>query len=51
MLEGTPPTGGPKTPDAARAWNVEGSRGVENRLLQSLLGKDEGVPSWECESV
>lgn len=37
------------TPEAARAWNVEGSRGAENTLPQSGFAREE-VPSWEDES-
>ncbi len=42
--------GGPKTPDATSAWNVEGSRGAENMFTQSGLAREEEEPSWEGAS-
>ena len=38
------------TPEAARAWNVDGSKGAENTLPQSDPASEEEGPSWEDES-
>lgn len=36
-----PVLGGPRTPEAASAANVEGSKGAENTFPHSLVGNDE----------